>query len=173
MGLPETAVSDNGPPFQAEEFKTFIRKNDVKQVFSPTYYARANGQAKKGVQHLKQALTKSLLYPKTANLPLQQRIDSFLCAYRHKPHSMTQLIHAEMFLGRKPRTLLSLLSPLAGMGKRMVQKQAKTTIVKTKITRSFLPEDSVRVQCLVHNNLVWMEGEIVNPVSSVSYDVCD
>jgi hypothetical protein len=76
---------------------------------------------------------------------------------------MTQLTPAEMFLGRKPRTLLSLLSPLAGMDKRVVQKQAKVTMGKTKITRSFLPGDLVWVQCLVHN-LVWKEGEIVNPV---------
>jgi hypothetical protein len=63
------------------------------------------------------------------------------------------------------------LSPLAGMDKRVVQKQAKTTVVETKITRSFLPGDPIRVQCIVHNNIVWKEGEIVNPVISLSYDV--
>jgi hypothetical protein len=84
---------------------------------------------------------------------------------------MTQLTPAEMFLGRKPHTLLSSLSPLAGMDKRVVQKQAKVTMVKIKITRSFLSGDLVWVQCLIHNNLVCKEGEIVNPVSSVTYDV--
>jgi transposase InsO family protein len=41
--LPEMVMSYNGPSFQAEEFKTFLKRNGVKQVFSPSYYAWANG----------------------------------------------------------------------------------------------------------------------------------
>jgi hypothetical protein len=111
LGLPETVVSDIGPPFQAEKLKTFLKRSGVKQVFSVLYYALANGQAEKGVQHLKQALTKLLLDPRTANLPLQHQIDSFLCAYLSTPHSMTQLTPAEMFLGRKPHMLVIIVSP--------------------------------------------------------------
>jgi hypothetical protein len=79
MGLPETVASDNGPQFQAEEFKNFLNWSGVKQVFSPSYYARANCQAE-DVKPLKQALTKSLLNPKTSNPNVHNRTDSFsLC----------------------------------------------------------------------------------------------
>jgi transposase InsO family protein len=66
--LSEIFVSNNGHPFQAEEFKTFLKRNSVKQVFSPPYNAEVNGQAEKSVQHLKQTLAKSVLDPRTANL---------------------------------------------------------------------------------------------------------
>jgi transposase InsO family protein len=37
--LPEMVVSDNGPSFEAKAFKTFLKRNCVKQTFQPPYYA--------------------------------------------------------------------------------------------------------------------------------------
>lgn len=69
---------------------------------------------------------------------------------------------------------MSPLPPLAGMDKSVVQTQAKMVVAKAKVTRNSLLRDLVWVQCLVHNNLVWKEGKIMNLVSSMSYDVmCD
>jgi hypothetical protein len=37
--LPETVVSGNDPSFKPENFKTFAKRNGIKQVSSTTYYA--------------------------------------------------------------------------------------------------------------------------------------
>lgn len=70
------------------------------------------------------------------------------------------------FFGRKPK-----YTSFAGIDTTVFQTKARMTVVKTRVTRSFLAGNLVWVQCLVHNKLVWKEGDIVNPVNSVSYDV--
>ena len=44
-GLPQVSVSDNGPAFIGEEFKTFMKRNGIKQVYSAPYHPASNGQA--------------------------------------------------------------------------------------------------------------------------------
>jgi len=55
-GLPKTIVSDNGPPFQSDEFATFMKKNGIQHKFSSPYHPNSNGQVERYVQTFKNAL---------------------------------------------------------------------------------------------------------------------
>ena len=48
-GMPEEIVSDNGPQFIAQEFKHFLKCNNIKQILSAPYHPASNGEAERGV----------------------------------------------------------------------------------------------------------------------------
>ncbi|KAE8743407.1 hypothetical protein FOCC_FOCC011012 [Frankliniella occidentalis] len=110
-GLPEEIVSDNGQPFASQAMSEFLQANGVVQTFSPTYHPQSNGAAENEVKTVKRSLLKQLLDEKTKHRTLSHKIDAFLFTYRNTPHTVTKLSPAELFLGRRPRTPLSMLQP--------------------------------------------------------------
>jgi len=46
-GLPQNVASDNGPPFIADEFTTFLKINGIDHTLCPPYYPASNGLAEK------------------------------------------------------------------------------------------------------------------------------
>ncbi|XP_064468546.1 uncharacterized protein K02A2.6-like [Ornithodoros turicata] len=58
-GIPETIVSDNGPQFRSEEFKSFLRNNGVRHITSAPYHPSTNGLVERFIQSLKQSLKKN------------------------------------------------------------------------------------------------------------------
>ena len=115
FGLPMQLVSDNGPQFTSEEFKTFLHMNDIDRLLFPPYHPASNGQAEKYVQTFMQ------MYAKLGKMPLQEKVSKILFAYRNTAHSVTGVSPAELFLKRAPRTLLSLVKP--DMGRRVARSQ--------------------------------------------------
>ncbi|KFD54748.1 hypothetical protein M513_04448 [Trichuris suis] len=61
-GLPRILMSDNGPAFVSAPFRAFLRRCGVKHLYTPSYHLNSNGQAKRTIQTLKQALRKLLSY---------------------------------------------------------------------------------------------------------------
>ncbi|XP_039618262.1 zinc finger and SCAN domain-containing protein 21-like [Polypterus senegalus] len=53
--------------------------------------------------------------PEKGTALVQQRLDTFLLTYRNSPHATTKEIPAKMFLGRKLRSRLDFLKPVAGV----------------------------------------------------------
>ncbi|KAI2660949.1 hypothetical protein H4Q32_008646 [Labeo rohita] len=98
-GLPEVLVSDNGPQFVSQEFANVLKANHVKHIHSTLYHLATNGQAKRFVQSLKQALKAS-----KGSSTLQKRLETFLLTYRNRPHPTTKESPSLLFLGRQLRT---------------------------------------------------------------------
>ncbi|XP_040076284.1 uncharacterized protein K02A2.6-like [Ixodes scapularis] len=148
-GLPEVLVSDNGPQFTAAEFADFMNANGVKHIRTPPYHAASNGAAERMVQTVKRALLKQVLEGKATGrqCSLQENIDSFLICYRNTPNSVTKKAPAELFLGRQPRTKLSLLKPdFAGAMQRKQEHVKEQRDVSRGAERVFNVGDGVFVK---------------------------
>ena len=87
LGVPNSIVSDNGPPFSSEAFRRFCEKMDIVHVTSSPRYPQSNGEAERAVQTVKGLMSKNV------NLRVA------LCAYRDSPLA-NGYSPAELLFGR-------------------------------------------------------------------------
>ncbi|XP_053699483.1 uncharacterized protein K02A2.6-like [Sabethes cyaneus] len=163
-GAPITVVSDNGPQFTAEEFKSFLQRSGVKyHKLSAPYHPATNGQAERYVQTVKNAL-KSM--GSTSNT-LQANTYEFLQQYRKVPHSETGESPAKLFLGRNIRTRLDLVRP-QDVSTKIAEKQRATF---DSSFRSFTPGQ--HVYCLSGNPRMdkWIPGIVSSRQGDLHYDI--
>jgi len=105
-GLPMIIVSDNGSPFQSEEFKSFVEANGILHRRVPPYHPASNGAAENLVK-----LVKRLLEKGNTTDSLEVKLTEFLSMYRNTPHTVTGRTPTEILLGRAPHTQISLVHP--------------------------------------------------------------
>lgn len=163
FGLPEVVVSDNGPPFNSSEFKTFLEKNGIKCLHIPPYHSRSNGLAERGVRTIKQMLLKECLDDKLNHLSIQQKLDNILFNYRTTPNSVTGIPPAELILKFSPRTKLTLLKP---------KINDKLKIKSDKIplnVKKYSENDKILVKSINDNNIKWVPGIIKKVISPLTY----
>ena len=99
-GIPDEVFSDNGPQYACREFREFARDYGFKHSTSSPYYAQSNGQAERTVQTVKRLLKK-------ADDPYKSLMD-----YRNTPLEGIGQSPAQLFLGRRIKTLLPTTSVL-------------------------------------------------------------
>ena len=104
-GLPDCLVSDNGPQFVSEEFRSFLRVNGIKHLQSAPYHPATNGAAERFVQTLKRAIVAKRKDSRSD----KHKLASFLLKYRSTPHASTGVAPSELFLSRSLKTVLDLL----------------------------------------------------------------
>ena len=92
-GVPQQLVSDNGPQFISDEFKTFMRFNCIKHIRTAVYHPAPNGEAERFVQTFKNALKRG----KKDTGTLKQKLAQFLLRYRTTPSTVTARTPAELF----------------------------------------------------------------------------
>ena len=119
FGLPEQTVSDNGPPFNSQNFATFMKSNGIKHIRSTPYQPSTNGLAERFVQTFKRALKTS----EGNGKPVHHRLASFLFSYRNTTHATTNREPSELFLKRELRTCMDLLRPDSSVKVQAAQKQ--------------------------------------------------
>ena len=158
-GLPQVSVSDNGPAFVGEEFKEFMKKNGVKQVYSAPYHPASNGQAERMVRTFKEAM-KTL---KTGDL--QTKLDRLLYKYRIMPHSTTGKTPAQMMFNRELRTPFHFLRP----GSQTTQESSPAEL-KTK-TRSLQEGDLVWARNFGKGDEIWLAGKVSKKLGNVTYEI--
>ena len=84
-GIPDTIISDNGPPFNGDDYARYLKTLGIQAKFSTPYRPQGNAT----VERLMQPLGKAL---KTATLegrPWKQELNRFLLQYRTTPHCTT------------------------------------------------------------------------------------
>ena len=118
-GLPDRIVTDNGPQYISEEFKSFLQQNGIRHTLSPPYHPFTNGQAEAYVKTFKRMFKK-------CTLPNHQKVDPVFMIYRNTPHTTTGKTPAEVFLKRSPKVKQSLVKPT--LTANIEQKQMKSKI---------------------------------------------
>ncbi|KAK8771151.1 hypothetical protein V5799_025607 [Amblyomma americanum] len=104
-GLPDVIVSDNGPAFVSASFREFLQRNGIKHVLTPPYHPASNGAAERAVQTIKTKLKKAV------GGSFDCQLARVLLNYRSTPHETTGCSPAELMMGRKLKTALTLLRP--------------------------------------------------------------
>ena len=102
QGVPLIVKSDNGPPFNGEEFKKFASYLGFKHHRITLLWPRANGE----VDHFMGPLTKVLHTAKIEHKNGRQELYGFLRQYRATPHTTTGVSMAEALYGIKLHTTI-------------------------------------------------------------------
>ena len=153
-GLPLQVVSDNGPQFVSEEFAKFMKSNGIHHIRSAPYHPATNGLAERMVQTFKNSLKAS----KADGFTIQKKLDQFLMAYRIAPHSTTNRLPSELFLGRSLRTRLDLLKP--DTRRKVIGSQSEQVKDRGGKIREFNVGDSVMVRDY-RGEKKWRKGVVI------------
>ena len=96
FGYPEMIFSDGDPLYTSRNFKNFCIANEMAHDFSSSRYPKSNGQAERGVQHVKNILAKCM----KDNSDYKRA----LLMYRNTPIDSNLGSPAELLFNRKLRT---------------------------------------------------------------------
>eukprot|EP00794_Sanderia_malayensis_P000683 gene683-biopygen1108 len=106
-GIPYELTSDNGPPFNGDEFRRYLKLLGVKYDPSTPKWPQGNAEVERFMQPLNKALTTATIEGKK----WQQVLTRFLLQYRTTPHSTTRVPPAELLFNRSVRGSLPELQP--------------------------------------------------------------
>ena len=104
-GTPQRVDSDNGPPFNSEEFAQFAQHEGFTHHRITAEHPRANGEAERYMQ----AINKTEQIAHLQGKPATERelaVQNMLIAYRDTPHPATGVTPYEAMHGRPIRTRL-------------------------------------------------------------------
>ncbi|KAK3787643.1 hypothetical protein RRG08_031874 [Elysia crispata] len=102
FGLPEQVKTDNGPPFNSSEFKTYMSNMGIKHRKITPLWPRANAET----ERFRRTVKKSIKAAEAVQKNWKQELYRFLLSYRSTPHSSTGLSPAQALFGRNLRTKL-------------------------------------------------------------------
>ena len=170
-GIPEVIMSDNGPPFNSEQFAMFSREYGFSHSTSSPEYPQSNGKVESAVKIAKGLVKKA----KTAGEDFYMS----LLVWRNTPTADMNSSPAQRMFGRRMQTNIpianELLQPQLVMDvrERKKQKQEKQALYFNRHTR-VLPDlqvgDHVRLQPSRHRDK-WDEAEVKEKVGIRSYRI--
>ena len=100
QGYPEVLKSDNGPPFQGQEFAAWAKERGFTHRKITPLWPQANGEAERFMRSLGKAIKAAVVEKRN----WKSQINTFLRHYRATPHCTTGLSPSEMLTKRKLRT---------------------------------------------------------------------
>ena len=164
-GLPESIVSDNGPPFQSAEYERFLKLNGIQRILVALYHPSSNGQVEQFVQTFKHFMkTTGSKNP----VQLHPKIQNFLLTYCSTPHATTHVSPAKLFLNREVRTRLSLIKPDLAQTVASEQSKIKSYFDQHTKFRQFAPGDQVLARDFTSPEK-WQPGEVLQQKAPHSY----
>jgi transposase InsO family protein len=103
FGNPETLKSDNGPPFQSNDFANYARQTGFKHRLITPLWPMANGMD----ESIMKTMAKVIRTAKIDGVPWKVRLTEYLRQYRSTPHSSTGVAPATLlFRNSDPSRLL-------------------------------------------------------------------
>jgi hypothetical protein len=170
FGICKECVSDNGPQFASEEFRSFARKYEFSHITSSPKYPKSNGLAESGVKVVKSLLKKSKFDGSDFYLNL--------LVYRSTPLEFGKS-PAELMFGRKIKSNLPVVGNLllqknhSGFVKQRKDKKDKQKLYHDRNVKELPPlreNESVRIRNSLDTK--WSEkGIVVEQVAPRSYVV--
>ncbi|UYV65033.1 K02A2.6-like, partial [Cordylochernes scorpioides] len=160
FGIPETLVSDNGPPFFSKEFQNFTRTWNIVHVTSSPYHAQSNGMVERTVQTLKKLIKRCG----------EESTDPYLALLnlRNTPHNNLPS-PAQILMSRNLRSIIpsktSQFVP-SMINNEAIQKQLVDNQVKMKnyYDRHTRPADplSIKDRVWFRKDKRWIPGQLKN-----------
>ena len=134
-GQPQRHRTDNGPPFNSDEFAQYSKEKGIDQVFSYPYHPQGN-PCETFMKPLGKALKAALLNRDSA----QQAVDNLLQAYRSTPHPATGIAPGDILFrygyhADFPRTACTDEEVEAAVEKDREQKRNRTQNINSSSKR--------------------------------------
>ena len=95
-GIPDVIISDNGPPFNGDEYARYLKALGIQAKFSTPYWLQGNAT----VERFMQPLGKALKTAKLQGRSWKQELNRFLLQYRTTPHCTTGVPPSELLFNR-------------------------------------------------------------------------
>lgn len=105
-GFPRAMKSDNGPPFNGEEYSKYCSERGIQTVFSTPFFPQQNGLVESFMKNVNKAMSIALSTGNNYRKELQAAVQ----AYNAADHTITKLPPEEIFSGRKIKRGLPLLN---------------------------------------------------------------
>ena len=171
-GIPDILMTDNGPQFSSESFKSFASTYQFKHLTSSPHFPQSNGMAEKSVQTAKNLIKKAMQEGKDPYLALLE--------YRNTPNSDSLGSPAQRLMGRRTKSIVpmteELLKPKV-IDPKIVQQQLKQNKQRQKyyydVHTKSLPKLLVGDDVLIQMNGKWRPAKVsgVRQDTPRSYDV--
>lgn len=104
-GFPKTIRSDNGPPFNGDEYKTYCAERGIETVFSTPLFPQQNGL----VENYMKVVNKAMATAVNNGCCFKQELQAAINAHNAAAHSITGYPPEEVMMGRKIKRRLPLL----------------------------------------------------------------
>ena len=164
-GLPRRVVTDNGPSFTSDEFRSFLSYNGITHVTSAPYHPSSNGLAERAVQTLKTGLKQ------TPGANIQEKLSRFLFTYCITPQTTTGVTPSELLMGCGLRSRLDCLFPDVASRVESRQTRQAQQHNNSHPLRTFKVGDAVYVRDFTSSATKWLPGTVVRVTGPLSYHV--
>lgn len=182
FGLPSMLVADNGPPFNAENFRSFCKNNGITYCNSPPYHPQSNGWAECAVRTVKQSLKKMSTDTKTQKWPVEMKVDNFLFKYRNTPLTTTKVSPNSLIFNFSPKTMFTAInrsqqveSSSAGVGVKTnsipISDDKANIITSSGARKIFNVKEEVLYKCVGKESVKWCRASVVEQISPYRYKV--
>lgn len=105
-GFPKCIRSDNGPPFNSENYSSYCQERGIQTTFSTPLFPQQNGLVENSMKIINRAMSAATSLGTDYNDELQAAVN----AHNAAAHTVTGIPPEEVFLGRKIKRRLPLLS---------------------------------------------------------------
>ncbi|XP_062542266.1 uncharacterized protein K02A2.6-like [Armigeres subalbatus] len=105
-GYPETIKSDNGPPFNGEEYRNYCNTRGIRMIFSTPFFPQQNGL----VENFMKVVNKAMSTAQSEGCDFNEELQAAVNAHNAAAHTVTRMAPEEVMFGRRIRRGLPLLN---------------------------------------------------------------
>ncbi|XP_055542568.1 uncharacterized protein K02A2.6-like [Wyeomyia smithii] len=96
-GFPESMKSDNGPPFNGEDYKQYCHERGTKTLFSTPFFPQQNGL----VENYMKVINKSMAIAVCTGSDYNEELQAAIRAHNSASHTVTKVPPEEIMRGRR------------------------------------------------------------------------